>query len=364
MTTLPATQNAPAATAAGAAVGVHSEVGRLHTVLLHRPGLELQRLTPANKDDLLFDDVLWVKRARQEHDAFADALRERGVRVLYLHELLTQTIETSAHARADLVEKTLEAAGLGPSLGREVGAWLSDLPAPTLTAALIGGVTFDELTFASGSLAARLAAPEEFVLTPLPNHLFTRDTSAWIGRGVTVNAMAKPARARESVNLDAVYRHHPLFAGARFERWSDHVADPPNLEGGDILVIGNGCVLVGMGERTRPGAVEQLALRLFAAGASRRVIAVALPKRRSAMHLDTVMTMVDRDAFTVYPELRATMAGFVIQPGEGPGRVQIEPAADLFAAIADALGLPSLRLIETGGDRYEAQREQWDDGNN
>ena len=200
------------------------------------------------------------------------------------------------------------------------------------------------------------------MLAPLPNHLFTRDTSAWVYGGVTVHEMAKPARRREAVHLDAIYRHHPLFAGVEHETWSDRLGGPAQLEGGDVLVIGNGCVLIGMGERTRPAGVELLARRLFAAGAADRVIAVSMPAQRSSMHLDTVMTQVDRDAFTIYPEIRDELVGFSLTRGRDG--IVAEREDDLFAAIADALDVPALRLFETGGDEYEAEREQWDDGNN
>jgi arginine deiminase len=341
--------------------GVHSEIGTLRRVMLHRPGDELKRLTPTNKDDLLFDDVLWVKRARQEHDAFADALVERGVEVLYLERLLAETLETG-EARALLIERSVQAANVGASLGSELSAWLASLNARTLAETAIAGVTFDELPFESRALAALAADPVAFVLSPLPNHLFTRDTSAWIGEGVTINAMAKPARRREAIHLDLIYRHHPRFAAAGMPVWSDDVPAPQTLEGGDVLVVGNRCILVGMGERTTPGAVEQLARRLFAADAAARVIAVALPKRRSAMHLDTVMTMVDRDMFTIYPELRQGLTAWSLRPdANGP---RVERTADVFRELADALGVDRIRLIETGGDRYEAEREQWDDGNN
>jgi arginine deiminase len=327
-------------------------------VILHRPGLELKRLTPRNKDDLLFDDVLWVKRARQEHDAFADALTERGVQVLYLHELLAETLAIP-EARAEVLAATLAAVPLGPTLGPAVREWLDSLDSADLAGQLIGGVGHHELPFESRALAALVPPVDGFVLPPLPNHLFTRDTSAWVYGGVSVHAMAKPARRRESVHFDAIYRHHPLFAGAPHEVWSDGLDGPAALEGGDILVIGNGCVLIGMGERTRPAAVELLAGRLFAAGAAREVIAVAMPSQRSAMHLDTVMTMVDRDAFTVYPDLRDRLAGYRLTPSGAVDRVD-----DLLEAIARALDVPRLRTFETGGDRYEAEREQWDDGNN
>ncbi len=348
------------ATGAATRLGVHSEVGTLRRVMLHRPDLELRRLTPANKDELLFDDVLWVKRARQEHDAFADALVERGVEVLYLHELLAETLAIPA-GREEVLAGTLDGACLGPRLGRAVSAWLGEVPAEELAQRLIGGVTYAELPFASDSLVAQVARRDGFVLPPLPNHLFTRDTSAWIFGGVTVHSMAKPARRREALHLAAIYRHHPLFR-AEHEVWSDGLGRPARLEGGDILVIGNGCVLIGMGERSTPAGVELLAHRLFEAGAARQVIAVVLPARRSSMHLDTVMTMVDRDAFTVYPELRDSMVGYTLTPG--PDGVRVAREQELFTAIATALEVDSLRLFETGGDRFEAQREQWDDGNN
>lgn len=346
---------------ATAGLAVESEVGVLRRVILHRPDQELKRLTPSNKDALLFDDVLWVKRARQEHDAFADALSDRGVEVLYLHELLAETLEI-APARAEVLDGTLAAAQLGRRLGGAVREWLAELPAPALARQLIGGVTADELPFRSDALAAQVTSVDGFAIAPLPNHLFTRDTSCWIAGGVSVNAMAKPARRREALHVAAIYAHHPLFAAVPHETWSDGLGGPASLEGGDVHVIGNGCVLVGMGERTRPGAVELLAERLFAAGAARELIAIELPKQRSAMHLDTVMTMVDRDAFTIYPELRGAMPSYRLTPG--PDGVRVERLDDLFAAIAQALEVERIRLIETGGDSYEAEREQWDDGNN
>jgi arginine deiminase len=340
---------------------VGSEVGTLRRVVLHRPDLELKRLTPRNKNDLLFDDLPWVKRARQEHDAFTDALAERGVEVLYLQELLAQTL-AMPEARAEVLAETVAAAPLGPSLGAAVAEWLTSLAPPELAERLIGGVAHHELPFQSRALTALVPPVDGFVLPPLPNHLFTRDTSAWIYGGVSVHAMAKPARRREAVHLQAIYRHHPLFAGPPHEVWSDGLGGPADLEGGDILVIGNGCVLIGMGERTRPAAVERLAARLFAAGAAREAIAVAMPAQRSTMHLDTVMTMVDRDAFTIYPEVREALVGYRLTPRRGG--VQADRLADLLEGIAHALDVPRLRVFDTGGDRYEAEREQWDDGNN
>jgi arginine deiminase len=344
-----------------ATLRVDSEIGTLRRVILHRPDLELRRLTPRNREALLFDDVLWVKRARQEHDAFADTLVERGVAVHLLGALLAETLELES-ARDEVIERTLGTAGVGPALSDALSDWLTGLPSEELAERLIAGVTLEELPFGSRSLSALVARMDGFVLDPLPNHMFTRDTSAWIFNGVSVHAMAKPARRREAVHLDAIYRHHPVFASSEHERWSDELGGPAQLEGGDILVIGNRCVLIGMGERTRPAAVERLAARLFDAEAADRVIALPLPEQRSSMHLDTVLTMLDRDAFTIYPGIREELRAFVLTPGRRGPTVDEEP--DAIKAIADALELPRLRIFETGGDRYEAEREQWDDGNN
>ena len=351
--------SAIAAPAATGRLYVGSEVGALRRVVLHRPDLELQRLTPANKDELLFDDVLWVRRARQEHDAFADALRERGIEVLLLGRLLAETLAVDG-VRERVVDETLCELDLGPRLREELRGWMADLPVEQLAEVLIGGVALDELPFRPSGLAAA-ADPQALVIAPLPNHLFTRDTSCWVYGGVSVNHMAYPARRREAVHLSAIYRHHPLFADAQREIWSDAMPGAARLEGGDVLVLGRGAVLVGMGERTRPGAVEALAQRLFQAGAAREVLAVDLPKQRSSMHLDTVLTMVDVDACTVYP---GVVAAPTYRLTARRGGVDAERVPALLDAIAAALGIAQLRTFDTGGDRFESAREQWDDGNN
>jgi len=351
-------QDTGAATVRPGRLFVGSEVGTLRRVILHRPDLELKRLTPSTARELLFDGVIWVQRAREEHDAFAQTLTDRGVEILYLEDLLTDVLEQEA-VRTELVQ-SLEPRLLGPTLGPAVREWLTALPSPQLAEHLIAGVMFDELPFKSESIVARMR--RGFVVPPLPNQMFTRDTSAWIYAGVSINTMAMAARDRESLHYSAVYRHHPLFAEADFEIWSDRIAGPMFLEGGDALVIGNGALLVGMGERTRPAAVEMLAKRLFDAGAATQVIAVDLPSQRSSMHLDTVLTQLDVDAFTIFPDVRDAMTTYVIRPGlDG---LSIEEEDDLFVAIARAMDVPVIRQFETGGDRFQAEREQWDDGNN
>jgi arginine deiminase len=341
---------------------VDSEVGPLRRVIVHRPDGELRRLTPANKSELLFDELVWVERAGQEHDEMTAALRGRGVEVLYLHDLLTEVLELDLPRRY-VVEATLRSARLGPSLGAAIDEWLASLPAGELARHLIGGVTFGELPFTSSSLVARVAEPGSFVLSPLPNHVFTRDTSAWAYHGVSIHAMARPSREREAVHFDAIYRHHPLFALAEHEIWTDQTDGAASVEGGDILVVGNRSLLIGLGERTSAAAVELYARRLFEQDVVDRVLVAPLPNGRSTIHLDTVTTMIDVDAFTVYSPLRAELSAYVLTAGRGGGlRVRHEP--DLFEALAEALSVPTLRVIASETDQWAAQREQWDDGNN
>ena len=345
--------------------GVQSEVGRLRQVMLHRPGLELQRLTPGNCDGLLFDDVLWVKQARNEHDAFADALRDRGVQVHYLHELLSATVEDDK-ARAWVLERSIDERSLGPAFADIMLERLAGLTSDELARVLIGGITRREAGPAPG-LAPAMLGDDDLVLAPLPNHLFARDTSCWIYGGVSVNPMAKAARRRETVHLEAIYRFHPAFADADFDIWFGGVDEDwgrATLEGGDVLVIGNGSVLIGMGERTSPVAIELLARRLFERGAAREILAVELPRERSYMHLDTVMTMIDRDAFLMYPGVVEHARIWSIRPGADVDHVVIIEQGDLFGAIGRALDIDGLRVFTTGGDAMEADREQWDDGNN
>ncbi len=345
---------------------VDSEVGQLRTVLLHRPDPELRRLTPANHDRLLFDDVLWVKRARQEHDAFADALRERGVEVLLLGDLLRDVLG-DPEGRAWVLDETVDDRNLGPVLAPAVREHLEALDDRALTEALIGGVTLTDLDLAAPGLVGATIGPDDLVLDPLPNQYFTRDSSCWVYGGVVISSMAKPARRRETVHTEAIYRFHPRFRAEHFPIWfggCEQDLGHATLEGGDVLVLGDGTVLVGMGERTSPVAVEALARMLFVHGGASTVIAVELPKQRSSMHLDTVMTMIDTDAFLVYPEVVDGATAWTVQPGDDPEDLVVSDRDEVFGAISKALALDSLRIITTGGDRNEADREQWDDGNN
>ncbi|MGW3622431.1 arginine deiminase [Streptomyces sp. NPDC000880] len=350
---------------------VDSETGRLRQVILHRPDLELKRLTPSNKDALLFDDVLWVRRARQEHDGFADVLRDRGVEVHLFGDLLRESLEIP-EARKLVLDRVFAEKEYGPLATDHLRAVFDELPTAALVEALVGGMTKRE--FLAGhpeptSVRFHVMDLDDFLLRPLPNHLFTRDTSAWIYDGVSINAMRWPARQRETVHFEAIYKHHPLFTSPRageFHHWSEGQDDyPSTIEGGDVLVIGNGAVLIGMSERTTPQAVEMLARGLFAAGSARTIVALDMPKRRALMHLDTVMTMVDRDTFTQYEGL-GMLRSYTIEPALGPQALKVtdHPAEHMHSAIAAALGLKEIRVLTPTQDVHSAEREQWDDGCN
>ena len=347
---------------------VASEVGTLKQVLLHRPDLELKRLTPGTKDALLFDDVLWVRRAQEEHDGFARALREQGVSVLLFGDLLREVLAVP-EARAYVLEHTVDERVHGPMAVDALRSALDAMPEHDLATFLVGGLTKRELLEfieEPRSVVLHAMAPDDFVLTPLPNHLFTRDTSCWVYDGVSVNPMRMPARVRETVHYEAIYRWHPRFAGAGFPYWSSGLADlPASIEGGDVLVIGRGSVLVGMSERTTPQGVERLAHRLFAAGAAERIVALLMPKARAFMHLDTVMTQVDEGSFTQYAGL-GMLPAYTIEPGDTEKELKVVDHAPerMHAAIAAALGLDSVRVLTPTQDVRAAEREQWDDGCN
>ena len=347
---------------------VDSEVGRLRQAILHRPDLELKRLTPTNHDEYLFDDVLWVKRAKQEHDAFADTLRERGVTVHLLDHLLTETLAIP-EARKHVIEATFDERVYGPMALDALHGLFSAMDPAELTTYLIGGMTKREMLERidePASVVVQALGADDFLLPPLPNHLFTRDTSAWVFDGVSINAMRKRARIRETVHYEAIYRWHPHFADADFNVWAPGTANgAATTEGGDILVLGRGTVLVGMSERTTPQGVERLARRLFDAGSASRIVALAMPQKRAFMHLDTVMTMVNEDTFTKYVGL-GMLPSCTIEPGDGSSELKVttHPAEQMHAAIAAAMGLDSINVLTATQDVHAAEREQWDDGCN
>jgi arginine deiminase len=350
------------------ALHVDSEVGTLHEVILHRPDLELKRLTPTNMEEFLFDDVLWVKRAMQEHDAFADALRDAGVKVHLFQELLHDTL-TIPDAKKYILDHVLDERVYGPLSIDALRNTFDAMDDDTLTVHLIGGISkreMLELIEEPKSVAFRAMEIDDFILPPLPNHMFTRDTSAWIYGGVAINSMRKKARMRETINYEAIYRWHPMFAAADYERWSEGTASGvATTEGGDILVLGRGAVLVGMSERTTPQGVERLAARLFAKGAAERIVAIYMPQARTFMHLDTVMTMLDDHTFTKYVGL-GMLPSYTITPGDTEKELKVVSHAPdyMHQAIADALGIDSVQILTAAQDVHAAEREQWDDGCN
>jgi arginine deiminase len=346
--------------------GVHSEAGKLRRVLVHKPGAAMARLTPANCAELLFDDVIWVKQARIEHMTFVDAMRNRGVEVVFLRQLLAETL-ADMEARRWLLVARITDNTVGVGLAADLMAHLMQINADLLSTILIGGMSRAELPITERGVLAPMLEPADFILPPLPNHIFTRDTTCWIYGGVTLNPMHWPARRLETLNLATIYRFHPDFKDAGFPIWwGDPKQDrgPATVEGGDVMPIGNGTVLIGMGERTTPQAVGQIARGLFASGGATRVIACQFPKSRSAMHLDTVFTFCDRDLATVFTEVTDAIRCTSLRPGKDDtivGEVETKP---FLAVVAEALGLKKLRTVSTGGDAYESAREQWDDANN
>lgn len=346
--------------------GVHSEAGVLRRVMVHRPGSEMARLTPANAQSLLFDDVLWVKQARIDHMAFVDVLRERGVEVVLLREMLEEVL-TDPAARRWLLEARINDNSVGVGLSADLLAFLMEMPAEPLSNILIGGMSRAELPIAAGGVVVPMLREEDFLLAPMPNQIFTRDSSCWIYGGVTLNPMFWPARRLETLNLAAIYRFHPDFKDAGFPIW---FGDPmvehglATLEGGDVMPIGNATVLIGMGERTTPQAVGQVARALFAGGGAERVIACQFPRARSSMHLDTVFTFCDRDLATVFAEVTDAIVTYSLRPDDKGGVQVTQETAPFLDVVAAAIGVKKLRTVPTGGDAYESQREQWDDANN
>ncbi|MFV2062310.1 MAG: arginine deiminase [Chloroflexota bacterium] len=347
--------------------GAHSEVGKLRKVIVHRPGLEMRRLTPSNAAELLFDDVIWTRKARTHHDDFVDLMRDEfGITVYRVHELLKDVVDVE-QGRAYVLDRKLVADEVGVRGVPELRAWMDEMPSQQLVAHLIGGVTVSELPAEFRDWALQAYSSTDFVLAPLPNQLFTRDSSAWIYGGVTVNPMYWPARRKEALHLAAIYKFHPEFRDGDFEIWwgdpdeGDHGS--ATLEGGDVMPVGKGIVLIGMGERTTYQAVGQVAQTLFANGAAERVIAAKMPAERASMHLDTIFSFCDRDLVTIYEPAVNAIQPISYRPGDKSLEVTVEKKG-WVETVQDALGLKELRVIPTGGDEFEQEREQWDDGNN
>jgi arginine deiminase len=353
-----------------ATYGVHSEVGRLRKVLVCAPGLAHRRLTPTNSDELLFDDVMWVENAQRDHADFVNKLTQRGVEVVELHELLAETLEV-AGARDWLLDRKIVPNRVGPGLVDATRTHLESLGSRDLAELLIGGMATqdlpDELRTGYLALVRESTGAREYLMPPLPNTLYTRDTTCWLYGGLTMNPLYWPARHDETLLYKAIYQFHPDFVGSTVW-WGDPERDwgEATFEGGDIMPVGNGVVLMGMSERTSRQAITQVAAALFAQGAAERVVVAGMPKLRAAMHLDTVFTFADRDVVTVYPEIVDAIHTFTLHPADNSIGLDVvdEGGTPFVDVVAGALGLDALRVIETGGDVYQSERQQWDSGNN
>lgn len=357
-------------TTPASALGVHSEVGRLRKVLVCAPGLAHRRLTPTNSGDLLFDDVMWVENAQRDHADFVAQLTGRGVEVVELHDLLAATVAVP-EARSWLLDRKITANEVGLGLIDDTRAFLETLTPRQLAEYLIGGLATADLpdAFRSGyvALAREGAGAREYLMPPLPNTLYTRDTTCWLYGGVTLNPLYWSARRDETLLMKTIYTFHPDFRGSTVW-WGDPEKEwgQATFEGGDIMPVGNGVVLMGMSERTSRQAITQVAAALFEQGAAEHVIVAGMPKLRSAMHLDTVFTFADRDIVTLYPRIMDGVHAFSLRPSDlAPGiEITDEGSTPFTEVVARALGLPRLRVIETGGDVYASERQQWDSGNN
>jgi arginine deiminase len=347
-------------------LGVRSEVGQLRQAIVHRPGLELSRLTPQNINEMLFDGVVWLAKAKEEHDAFVESLCAKGVRVHYFAQLLAEVLEI-AEGRDFVLDRICREEIVGPTLVEPLRKLFEDLNGKSLATYLIGGVLKADLhPVNANSLKWESLQADDFLLSPLPNHLFQRDNSCWVYGGVSVNPMAKLARQRETLHSRAIYRYHPLFATSEFVTYygdDDLNHLPASIEGGDVHVVGNGTVMIGMGERTTPMGAEVLTKRLFDSGQARTVIAVELPKTRSMMHLDTAMTMIDQTTFVLYPYFDREARSWTITPGESGG-FEVSLNDDLWGTLACALGIDRVTVLAIDADIRAAEREQWDDGTN
>jgi arginine deiminase len=350
--------------------GVHSEVGQLRKVMVCTPGLAHTRLTPTNCHDLLFDDVMWVQSARRDHLDFVTQMTDRGVEVVEMHNLLAETV-TIPEARAWILDHQVIPNQVGVGLVEEVRSYLDELSGHALAETLTGGLSTEEFPETHGGDMIRLvrdaAGVNEYLLPPLPNTLYTRDTTCWIYGGVTLNPLYWPARREETILATAIYRYHPDFAGQVNEWWGDPTRDwgMATLEGGDVMPIGNRTVLIGMGERTSRQGISQVARALFEAGAVDRVIVAAMPKLRAAMHLDTVFTFADRDLVLLYPDIVYGIDAFSYYPADNPAGLELRKEDKPFVeVVAEALRLPHLRVVETGGNAYVRERTQWDSGAN
>ena len=347
--------------------GIHntSEIGRLRRVMLHRPGGELENLMPEYLERLLFDDIPYLQEAQREHDAFADCLRGQGVEVVYLADLVAESI-TDSEVRRDLLRQFLDEADIrSPRLRESLEDYLGALPDREMIAAMMAGVRKSQLRREGVRLGDYLSAAEDdypFAVDPLPNLYFTRDPFATIGTGVSLHRMHTVTRNRETLFGKFIFKYHPLYKNA--PKWYDR-GETSSLEGGDILLLSPKVIAVGISQRTEEDSIDKFARTVLSVeGGFEKILAFDIPKTRSFMHLDTVFTMVDRDKFTVHPNILQEITVFVMEMAEGKVRIR-EEQGRLEDILKRHLGLDSVTLIRCGSDNpIDAAREQWSDGSN
>ena len=344
---------------------VESEIAPLKKVIISKPQEALKRIVPDNTAQYLFDDLLYPEVAQKEHDKFAAILKDNDVQVFYLEELLTETMKIDK-ARKWILEKILINYDFGLSFVKELYDYLYEMSPKQLCYHLIAGMTIKEVQIHNKGLIGYAFQPDDFVIPPHPNHYFTRDPSCWIGNGVCINRMQYPARRGESLNFGAIYKFHPMFTKEKFNIWIDGTEEYGfPMEGGDVFSLSKDFVMIGFSERTNIQCVETLAHRLFTQGNVQRILMVEIPKSRVTMHLDTVMTMIDENAFCVAFSDFAPRS-WTIRPGEKGGDLVISQEKDFRIGLSRGLNTNDLRIICVGDleDVIVQKREQWTDASN
>ena len=351
-------------------IRVNSEIGRLKTVLLHRPGEELEALTPEYMGRMLFDDVPFLKKAQEEHDAFAQVLRDNGVEVLYLDQLVAEALYTE-EIKWQFIKEMVRASKQDDNYSAEASVnYLGNMDTLAMVRKVMAGVKKDEVSVMepeNKQLHHYMVDDYPFYLDPMPNLYFTRDPGAAIGNGVSVNKMHWPARRRESLFMEYILNYHPRFRDAHVPMWYNR-NNRFSVEGGDELVLNKDTLAIGISERTEVEAIEKIASKLLRESDFKRVVAMKIPSKRAFMHLDTVFTMIDYDKFSVHPEILAEggkLDTYIMEKADNQVGYHITYQQDLKQVLQDVLGVPEIQLIQCGdGDPIAAAREQWNDGSN
>ena len=351
--------------------GVHSEIGKLRRVLVCSPDLAMKRLTPSNCDILLFDEIPWVEQAQRDHEVFVKSMEERGIEVLELHKLLEETLDVEG-AREWLLTRVINANDVGIGIMEYTRDYLNTLSSKDLAIVLLGGLATSELPkeFKCKSLGLVRETPgeNEYLLPPLPNTLYTRDTTCWVYDGVFMNPLYWEARKGETILMKAIYEFHPAFADSGITTWW---GDPlknlgkATIEGGDVMPIGNRTMAIGLSERTSRQGIMLAAKALFEQDALDRVLVASFPKLRAAMHLDTVFTFADYDVVTAYHPIVDNIKTFSLYPANNEMGVDIvEEKSSFLDTISSTLNIKSLNVVGNGENKYAIERQQWDSGNN